>query len=212
MQKYSKREFVSHIASTGLLTGLPTTAQQVFLAPKAYGQSPDQAHDLESWMHAWIGTKMDVSGALHLQRFKDPIYIVTQPITWVPNPDQEAYGKVTVPKGFVTDFASIPPIFYSLLRPDGDYTYPAIVHDYLYWTQDRTREEADDIFRFGMEDFEISKLKIVPIYEAVRLVGGFAWSGNEEAKAAGEKRILAKFPQDPRITWAQWKARDDVWP
>ena len=49
-----------------------------------------------------------------------------------------------MPTGFVTDFASIPPIFYSVLRPDGEYAYAAVIHDYLYWTQTRPREDADE--------------------------------------------------------------------
>jgi hypothetical protein len=29
-------------------------------------------------------------------------------------------------------------------------------------------------------------------------------------QSAGEKRILIKFPDDPRVTWAQWKQNANV--
>jgi len=161
---------------------------------------------MNDWMAA---TKLPV-GALHVSRFKDPIYFLTKPISWKPNPGQEQFGEVTVPKGFVTDFASIPRPFWSLLRPDGEYTYPAIIHDFLYWNQDRTRDKADMIFKLGMEDFRINAATIAIIYNAVRLGGESSWRENASEKARGEKRILVKFPQDPRITWDQWKKEPDV--
>jgi hypothetical protein len=101
-------------------------------------------------------------------------------------------------------------MFWSLLRPDGVYTYPAIVHDYMYWMQDRPREVADEIFRFGMQDFNIDRVTVTAIYEAVRLGGGSAWNSNAKLKHEGEKRVLKEFPQDPKISWDDWKRRPDV--
>ncbi|ECG8634089.1 DUF1353 domain-containing protein, partial [Salmonella enterica subsp. salamae] len=39
---------------------------------------------------------------------------------------------IEVPAGFVTDLATIPRIFWSLMPPDGKYAKAAIIHDYLY--------------------------------------------------------------------------------
>jgi len=117
---------------------------------------------------------------------------------------------VDVPIGFVTDFASIPRVFWSLLRPDGEYTYPAILHDFLYWTQERPRDVADQIFKIGMEEFSISKTTIGTIYEAVRLGGASAWESNAKAKGNDEKRVLKQSPADPRTRWADWKRLPDV--
>ncbi|TKB69473.1 MAG: DUF1353 domain-containing protein [Nitrospira sp.] len=147
---------------------------------------------------------------LRISRFREPIYFLTAPISWTPNPGQERYAAVTVPKGFVTDFASIPRIFWSALRPDGEYAYAAVVHDYLYWTQTRSREEADQILKMAMEDFKISALTVGAMYSAVRVGGGSSWDGNAQKKSQGEKRILAKFPQDPRMKWEDWKQRPGV--
>jgi Protein of unknown function (DUF1353) len=165
---------------------------------------------IEEWMDDWMGgTKLPV-GTLHLSRFKDPVYFLTKPISWQPNADQSSYDVVTVPKGFVTDFASIPRVFWSVLRPDGDYTYPAIIHDFLYWQQHTQRETADRIFLFSMQDFDIDQTTATIIYNAVRLGGGVAWRHNSSDKTLGGRRVLKKFPQDPRISWHEWKEKPDV--
>ncbi len=165
----------------------------------------------DEWMAQWMGNFREPGGTLHLSRFRDPMYFLTQPITWSPNTDQVGkFPPVKVPTGFVTDFASIPQIFWSILRPDGDYTYPAILHDYLYWRQNLSRDDADEIFKFAMEDFDIDKSKIILIYEAVRKFGQSAWDSNARAKAHGEKRVLIKYPTDPRVRWIDWKSKPGV--
>jgi hypothetical protein len=166
----------------------------------------------EEWMAAWMAVApRDEQGALFLGRFKDPMYYLTKSISWIPNNDQVGhYARVDVPVGFVTDLASIPQIFWSLLKPDGEYAYSAIVHDYLYWTQTTTRETADQVLKLGMQDFSINSATIFAIYTAVRGGGQSAWDENTRLKAQGEKRILGTFPDDPRITWEQWKNRPGV--
>jgi len=53
---------------------------------------------------------------------------------------------IVVPRGFVTDVASIPQAFWSFgLSAHGRYSKAAIVHDYLYWTQGCSREQADNL-------------------------------------------------------------------
>ena len=57
-------------------------------------------------------------------------WIVRQPLTYTIGVSQDS---VTVPAGFVTDFASIPQALQSIIRANGPYILPAVVHDYLYW-------------------------------------------------------------------------------
>jgi hypothetical protein len=53
---------------------------------------------------------------LHLGRFKEPIYYLTDPISWKPNPGQEnGFKRVEAPKGFVSDLADIKFILNELL-------------------------------------------------------------------------------------------------
>lgn len=179
----------------------------------SYAQEPSQPGQdisMEVWMNEWMSVSKAPGGLLRISRFQEPIYFLTAPISWTPNPGQEQYKAVTVPKGFVTDFASIPRIFWSVLPPDGTYAYAAVIHDYLYWTQTRPREEADHILKIAMEDFEVGKVTVGAIYSGVRLGGQVAWNSNAEKKAQGEKRILTRFPQDPRTKWEDWKNRPGV--
>lgn len=199
-------------ATTSLLAGMESITQGS-LSQIGYVQEPDQPSDdmsMEDWMTEWMSGQKAVGGMLKISRFWEPIYFLTAPISWKPNPGQERYKAVTVPKGFVTDLASIPSIFFSALRPDGEYAYAAVIHDYLYWTQTRSRDEADDILKLAMEDFMVGTVKISAIYVAVRLVGKAAWNDNADRKTEGEKRILTRFPQDPRTKWEDWKQRPGV--
>lgn len=202
--------------AAGIATCLPMGAGIIpgwKLSGTGHAQEPnpsDQTTTMESWMNEWMSLSKAPGGILRVSRFREPIYFLTAPISWTPNPGQEAYKAVTVPTGFVTDFASIPRIFWSALRPDGEYAYAAVVHDYLYWTQTRSQEEADHILKMAMEDFKVGTLTMDLIYGAVRLVGQVAWNGNAKKKAQGEKRILTRLPQDPRTTWDDWKQRPGV--
>ncbi len=202
--KMSRRIFM-HYAWTGLasLGGLSSGY--------ALGQFIPQTKPAEDWMNALMnsGTR-GAEGALYLGRFVEPMYFLLEPINWTPNPGQEQYQSVTAPTGFVTDLASIPQIFWSLLRPDGEYAYAAILHDYLYWTQTRSRETADMIFKFSMQDFKVPKSTIATIYEAVRSGGGASWDNNSKLRRAGEKRVLKQFPNDPTTRWATWKHKAGV--
>ncbi|MDR4469625.1 MAG: DUF1353 domain-containing protein [Nitrospira sp.] len=202
--------------SVGIAAGFVAGAESITqgsLSRASDAEEPNQpAQDvsIETWMNEWMSVSKAPGGMLRISRFREPIYFLTAPISWTPNLGQERYEAVHVPKGFVTDFASIPRIFWSTLRPDGEYAYAAVVHDYLYWTQMRSREEADHIFKMAMEDFEVGTVTIGAIYSAVRVGGQLAWKGNAEKKAQGEKRILTRFPQDPRTKWEDWKERPGV--
>jgi len=161
---------------------------------------------MDKWMSAWRGRPSLAPAPLQLSRFKDPMYYLTSPAVWYPNPGQAGqFDPVTIPTGFVTDFASLPQIFWSILRPDGDYAHAAAVHDWLYWDQTRPRQVADQIFAAIMQDFDIDVGTLNTLYGAVRTFGGFAWRENRRLKRLGEKRVLKQFPQDATITWAQWK-------
>lgn len=78
---------------------------------------------------------------------------------------------INVPAGFVTDLASVPRIFWSLMPPDGRYAKAAIIHDYLYDNALRTKREVDRIFLDGMTVLGVPKWKRTVMYWAVRLFG-----------------------------------------
>lgn len=42
------------------------------------------------------------------------------------------YGKITVPKGYITDFASSPQLLWPLFPPIGKFNRATVIHDFLY--------------------------------------------------------------------------------
>lgn len=191
------------------------TALAVDLAPRmAMGQdAPNQkpAPTPDQWMHGWMQepqlgrkTTRGEKGLLVVSRFADPMWFLMNPIQWFPENGQQTYKGFTVPKGFITDLASIPQVFWSILPPDGDYAYAAILHDYLYWTQFYPRDQADMILQFVMQDFRVKQWKVDAIYKAVHTFGESAWNDNANLKASGHSRFLAQYPTDPKIRWDEW--------
>jgi hypothetical protein len=194
------------------LLGAALTSPALILTKQALAKETRSANKktIDNWMDK-VPPARSPTASLNVSRFADSIYFLTQAIGWQPdNPAQSTFEKVTVPKGFVTDFASIPSIFWSVLPPDGRYVYPAIIHDYLYWTQDRPRKEADQILQIGMEEFDVGRATRIAIYNAVRSFGGSAWKENRRLQEQGERRVLVKFPSDPRVNWTDWKKDDTV--
>ncbi len=90
--------------------------------------------------------------------------------------------RITVPAGFVTDFASTPSPIWWLIPPWGKYGKAAVVHDYLYLVKTRTRKEADGIFREAMVVLGVPEWQVFVMYWAVRAFGWPAWHYRKEAK------------------------------
>ena len=116
---------------------------------------------------------------------------------------------VIVPRGFVTDFASIPQPLQILHASVsiGRYGNAAVVHDYLYWRQDCTREQSDHILAIAMMEAGVSFLERQLIYQSVRQFGQSAWDGNRRAREAGLIRTVGP-PNDqvpPTGTWNDYR-------
>jgi hypothetical protein len=98
--------------------------------------------------------------------------------------------RINVAIGFKTDFASIPRLFWIVLPKWGRYGNAAVVHDWLYWTQERSRRVADDIFLEGMCVLRVGGVTRRVIYTAVRWFGWLAWIRNTADRAAGFERVV----------------------
>jgi hypothetical protein len=167
---------------------------------------PAQASDMLDWLDTTLAGPRVPVGVPQLGRFRDRIYYLLQPIAWIPDGELRVRHKtVQVPRGFVTDLASTPPSIWRVLPPDGNYAYAAIIHDYLYWFQTTSREDADDVFDQVMKEFSVPSAARYPMMEALRRHGEKAWNENAALKNRGEKRVLKRFPDDPRISWPEWK-------
>lgn len=92
-----------------------------------------------------------------------------------------ASGKrVTVPKGFVTDFASIPKVLWGIVGgpADGKYRKAAVIHDFLYRTAGlATRPQADAVLLEAMTVSGCSWWERHVIYYGVRFGGGASYKG-----------------------------------
>ncbi len=132
-------------------------------------------------------------------------WIVREPLTYTIGVSADS---ITVPVGFVTDFASIPQALQSIIRQNGPYILPAVVHDYLYWKQACTRKQADQILLLGMIENQVLEVHRAAIHDAVRIAGGFAWSDNAREREAGLVRILP--PDRMRVpvntSWPDYRA------
>ena len=198
--KSSRRAFVK---ACGALTLGVTSFEWIAAQSSAYADSIAA----DNWMQKWMGALGAAVGPLHVGRFADPMYYLLKEIAWTPNAGQTV-PSVRVPLGFVTDFTSIPQAFWSLLRPDVLYTFPAILHDYLYWEQKGSRADADLTLRYAMEEFKVRRPTTEAIYAAVSVGGATAWRTNASLKLAGEKRIIRQFPTDAKTPWSIWKKQD----
>lgn len=201
MRPINPRRQVLRAGGLALALGAGALAQRV-RAEEQYSD-PEAA---DRWLLPILHAPGAVAGALHMGRFRDRIYYLDKEIKWSPGPGQDA-PAVVVPAGFVTDLASIPRVFWSVLPTDGAYTFPAIVHDYLYWVQKYPRNTADSVFRYGMDDMKVSSVVAATIYAAVRAGGGSAWADNARRKQNGEMRLLREFPDNPATTWEEWRQR-----
>lgn len=88
-------------------------------------------------------------------------------------------GRVwEVPKGFPTDFASIPAFARAFIDKAHQNAYAAVLHDYLYYTQPVSRAEADALFyeALASPDCNTDEFTRWIMYRAVRLGGESAWN------------------------------------
>lgn len=112
-----------------------------------------------------------------MNRFPNPLQVELQPDrkTWrllAPfsylDPD---HGRIDVPAGAVTDFASVPrwPLTFAML---GQYGHAAaVMHDHLYSAGHLTRGEADRVFLNALRSSGIARWRVRLMWIGVRLGG-----------------------------------------
>ena len=86
-------------------------------------------------------------------------------------------GKVyIVPRGFVTDLASIPKIAQVVYSIDDETRCPAVLHDWLYCTKQTSREEADSLLKEAITRANSAQFKANSFWIAVRMGGWLYWN------------------------------------
>lgn len=104
-------------------------------------------------------------------------------------------NTISVPSGFATDFASVPQVMWWFIAPWGLHGNGAVIHDYLYWMQQRSKKESDLIFLEAMGVLGVNVIKKYIIYYAVKLFGIFAWKSNTNNKSKGVNKIHTQLPE-----------------
>ena len=89
-----------------------------------------------------------------------------------------------IPRGFESDGASVPRLFWRVVFPNSDShaTTAGICHDWIYRTQPEgwTRKDADRMFLALLIEFGTPAPRALAAYLAVRCFGGIAWNGNRK--------------------------------
>lgn len=86
---------------------------------------------------------------------------------------------ITVPTGFITDFASIPRGLWNVFPPLGPWARAAIIHDYLYCSNGQSgkysKKQADHIFKEAMKVLSVPAWQREIMYRAVVMFGARGW-------------------------------------
>jgi Protein of unknown function (DUF1353) len=91
-------------------------------------------------------------------------FMVLEPESYVHNGTE-----IVVPRGFVTDLASIPRIFWGILPPHHySYRLAALIHDYLLY-QKSDYGYANQVFKEIMQLSGVKKWKVFVMYSYVEI-------------------------------------------
>lgn len=110
---------------------------------------------------------------------------------------------INVPAGFMTDFASVPRLLWWIFPRWGRYGNAAVIHDYCYWDQQRSRKEADAIFFEAMGVLSVGTISRYLLYWTVRAFGWWAWWMAGRKKRAGQIKMAGREPAKSVETWQE---------
>lgn len=94
---------------------------------------------------------------------------------------------VTVPGGFVTDFASVPRIPVAFMLAGDTAHSAAVVHDWLYTTHEVSRADADAVLREAAQVAGVPAWRARLMWAGVRVGGAGPW----EADGAVQPRMVS---------------------
>ncbi len=117
-------------------------------------------------------------------------YRLLQPLVYI---NENENLKLTVPPGFITDYGSVPQVFWNIIPPQGVLAAAYILHDWLYATEAFERTKCDWIFLCAMQELGASWVKRNTIYSAVRCFGGAVWKAHTPEGIADARKLLAEY-------------------
>lgn len=100
---------------------------------------------------------------------------------------------IAVPKGFITDLASIPAALRAFINPNGNSRKAAVLHDWLYCSRLYPRAEADAIFREALIFCGVSTSVAWTMWAGVR-VGGWIYYNHRKKQPLGAYDFVEEIP------------------
>ena len=97
---------------------------------------------------------------------------------------------ITVPAGFVTELSSVPKRLHWWGGKTEASMAPAVIHDYLYWYQPCTQDEADAVMYFAMRALGANDPNAATVYRAVRSAGSALFKKNTDMRRTGDMRTF----------------------
>lgn len=120
-------------------------------------------------------------------------WIVLQDMDFSIKLQNKQTATIRIPRGFVTDLASTPKVVWSFYPPFGKYLVASILHDYLYWRQSCSREQADKILYQAMRDSGVEQSTQTRFFDILNTFGGQAWNANKTEQA---KHLIRIIPEE----------------
>ncbi len=110
--------------------------------------------------------------------------------------------KITIPKGFWTDFASIPKMFRSFITPLDTHLKAAIVHDWLYYNgtlygKKISQRHADLWLYHCARECGTGWIKSKILFAGVRVGGWYTWGDYRDKdrvrRLVDAKKLIEKY-------------------
>lgn len=114
---------------------------------------------------------------------------VQQAFVYIYNEDG-VYREILIPKGFVTDYGSIPQIFQNIIPKNDAMSGAYVVHDLVYASEMFSRKLCDDILLMAFQELGASWLKRNTVYSAVRTCGWNVWRNHNRVKVRELQNLI----------------------
>lgn len=106
------------------------------------------------------------TGDIKVKHVDGRMWEILSPIEYI---DDKYY--FIIPKGFKTDFATIPYFLRWFVQPTGNHTYPAILHDYMWLHTSLKKSEVNKIFYNNLLQFGVKPWKAWLMWKATCAYG-----------------------------------------
>lgn len=110
--------------------------------------------------------KYEFTGSYYHHR---PLYVITEVFSYNFGSKEKPVAVITIPVGFVTDFASIPWPLSVLFKPDGPWAKAAVIHDWLCNDLSVSNIAKDSIFYEALGVLGIGKVVSFFLFLGVRI-------------------------------------------